>query len=451
MNKTLALAAFAALAGSAFAQVDLQMDKVTIMRAVGSSHVAGTPFVGESVVVKVDWAVAGYEDPNPYVVRVKMGGQTKEAQIGSVGGYLNSVYFVFRGGFDTNVTAVATLDPDNESGEAGYTRADNQKSVSFTPVPIDKTIEYFSPVTWQGEIRQTMTLSSVQSGATVEVVAPRPTSDSFQRVNSTIGLFQRSVDPVPYALTQKTGDATGHPLYHNVINAKAGMFTAYTSANITASNVRINRAKMTATWSQVDSLKNVAIFNTYTLPQASAQSTSATIQNYVVSTLGSNYRSTMTPIEAARRLFQRVVRDITYYAEPDKPWDAVSVLQQRRGDCAGYALLYQACMRAIGIPTRMVAGCWATEEFSAHCWSEFWMPGAGWVPADACGSRGADPTGNTLYQFGIFTNLNSRIALSRGVELKAGSLSWVVLQGPWLRFSKTSSSPVVCTATWSRV
>lgn len=59
-------------------------------------------------------------------------------------------------------------------------------------------------------------------------------------------------------------------------------------------------------------------------------------------------------------------RDLTYYM----------------GDCGEYTLLYNAILRAFGIPARTITGGWSLSEDQWHVWSEVYFPGYGWVPVD---------------------------------------------------------------------
>lgn len=53
-----------------------------------------------------------------------------------------------------------------------------------------------------------------------------------------------------------------------------------------------------------------------------------------------------------------------------------------QGDCGGYSCLYNAILRALGIPARMAVGGWSLGEDQWHVWSEILVPGYGWIPVD---------------------------------------------------------------------
>ena len=66
------------------------------------------------------------------------------------------------------------------------------------------------------------------------------------------------------------------------------------------------------------------------------------------------------------------------------------ILERGHAECRGYAMLFTALCRAAGIPARFVWGMarpapGADNRFGAiasHNWSEFYVPGTGWVPVD---------------------------------------------------------------------
>ncbi len=68
--------------------------------------------------------------------------------------------------------------------------------------------------------------------------------------------------------------------------------------------------------------------------------------------------------------------------------DVPDFLQSRKGKCADFSSLYVSIARAAGVPTREVYGIRIGEADHGdaiggyHCWSEFYEPSVGWVPAD---------------------------------------------------------------------
>ena len=98
---------------------------------------------------------------------------------------------------------------------------------------------------------------------------------------------------------------------------------------------------------------------------------------------------------------------------------ALSTYEKRRAECAGHSFLFIALLRSLGIPARVVSGLhtayqgaftngsWSEHTLHNHIWSEFILPGYGWIQSDtSAGEKN-------------FAEINElRLILSRGeVEL----------------------------------
>ena len=88
-------------------------------------------------------------------------------------------------------------------------------------------------------------------------------------------------------------------------------------------------------------------------------------------------------------LTQAIYQTCTYetrYHGP--PWPAGIVLQEQRGTCRDFTVLFMAACRAVGLAARFVSGYQRgdTDQTSheLHAWPEVYVPGGGW--------RGFDPT-----------------------------------------------------------
>lgn len=132
----------------------------------------------------------------------------------------------------------------------------------------------------------------------------------------------------------------------------------------------------------------------------------------------------------ARSLYERTERQIR---EEGEAWPAEKTLAEARGTCRDLAVLFNACCRAMGIPSRFVSGYTPAETFARgelylHAWSEVYLPGAGWRGFDP--SRGlavadqhvavaagripadASPTQGTFRSAGARTQMQTQIALN---------------------------------------
>ena len=99
--------------------------------------------------------------------------------------------------------------------------------------------------------------------------------------------------------------------------------------------------------------------------------------------------------EKARAVYQWVVENTV--RDPDVKGcgtgEVEKVLAQRGGKCADISSVFVSIARAAGVPAREVFGLRLgkkdEEDMTSghHCWSEFYVPGYGWVPADAADVR----------------------------------------------------------------
>ncbi|MDR0387485.1 MAG: IPT/TIG domain-containing protein [Treponema sp.] len=125
------------------------------------------------------------------------------------------------------------------------------------------------------------------------------------------------------------------------------------------------------------------------------------------------------PYLKARRIYDWLLQNGNIqWDNPDV--DARDALLQKQADPYAAALLFCALARAGDIPAQPVAGVLVDRAPGAfrHFWAEFWIDGAGWIPADPALGAGAAPPSFNLrqdHEAYYFGNLDSqRIAFSRG-------------------------------------
>jgi hypothetical protein len=96
---------------------------------------------------------------------------------------------------------------------------------------------------------------------------------------------------------------------------------------------------------------------------------------------------------------------------------AINTLNNKAGGSFGYASLFTAMVRYVGIPSRIVGGALRLSNgtWVSHFWSEFYLTGLGWIPVDpALGDNAHDiAPADKLYYFGNLDN--QRITLSKGI------------------------------------
>jgi len=98
-----------------------------------------------------------------------------------------------------------------------------------------------------------------------------------------------------------------------------------------------------------------------------------------------------TAIQKARHIYDYVVATMRY-DKSGEGWgrgDAVWACTSKRGNCTDFHSLFIGMMRAAGIPARFEIGFPIPEGKTEgdipgyHCWAEFYLNGAGWIPVDA--------------------------------------------------------------------
>ena len=98
-----------------------------------------------------------------------------------------------------------------------------------------------------------------------------------------------------------------------------------------------------------------------------------------------------TPLQKARHIYEYVVATMRY-DKSGEGWghgDAVWACTSKRGNCTDFHSLFIGMMRSVGIPARFEIGFPLPEGKSEgdipgyHCWAEFYLDGAGWIPVDA--------------------------------------------------------------------
>lgn len=359
--------------------------------------------------VRVDWSVVGSPSA-PYQVKFAMGDAVPIVFSGysGAGTYWSFCELSYPTLFTVPVTV--TIDPGKVSGNTTPTLS--TKTLDFAASPPATAVTYYAPATLYGS--QTMTVP-VRSGVVGKLVMllGKPTTDTFQKVLSGACPGGKLVTTQP----------TGYPVYEEaLLNKGTGAYSFSQTFEVVSSNVACNLSLIRSTWAQMDSLKTS--MKSYLAAEGPVETSDPAIVAFTKASLPSNYRTTMTPLQTAERLFQAVVRAITYRT----PYtvDASTVFKTKLGDCGGMTNLYNACLRLVGIPCRMVDGWWTDKV--THCWTEIYFYGAGWIPADASLSRKFSPACNTLSFFGYSPDSNQRCAVCRTETLDAADFSASFLQ-----------------------
>lgn len=323
------------------------------------------------------------------------------------------------------IPVTVTVDPNNVAGNTTPTVATMMRRFTVAP-PTTALVKYGTQSLFG---KQSMTVP-VASGSPAKLVMllGKPTTDTFQSVVS-------DTSDGTAVVTQPTG----YPGWQKVLtNVAPGSYSLSQSFKITASNVACNLGLLNATWAQFDSV-HTALAN-YLGTEPNVETTDPMIVAFVNNTLPANYRTTITPLEAAEKLFAAVVRRTTY--QTPFTGDASKVFRLTHGDCGGMTNLYNACLRIVGIPCRSTCGWWT--DGTTHCWSEIYFPKVGWIPADTSLSRRFSAACKYMPYFAYAPSSNQRCAVSRASTMNTADISTGQVQvGALAWFAGPGVTPVV--------
>ena len=127
------------------------------------------------------------------------------------------------------------------------------------------------------------------------------------------------------------------------------------------------------------------------------------------------------PYTQARLIYEHLVQNYNLRGSMRKSDDSpLDLLRSKRGDAYDMAIFYTTLLRSLRIPAEPIAGILVDSEMKsrAHWWTEFYLEGLGWVPADI--SLGMGMSYNSFKPVDspaefYFGNLDSQhIAFSKG-------------------------------------
>jgi transglutaminase-like putative cysteine protease len=191
-------------------------------------------------------------------------------------------------------------------------------------------------------------------------------------------------------------------------NSSAGIALSYL-AEVYAVETNLNPSQIRA--SRQDSSMAVA----YTASSSLIPSDDSEVKRQSQAIIGKE----QNPYLKAQRIYEWLVK------EGNIQWDTLrggarDALMKKQADPYMAALLFCALAQAGGIPAQPVAGVLVDKAQGAfrHFWAEFWVDGAGWIPADPALGAGAAPPSFNLredheaYYFG--SQDSQHITFSRG-------------------------------------
>lgn len=134
------------------------------------------------------------------------------------------------------------------------------------------------------------------------------------------------------------------------------------------------------------------------------------------------------PYRKAEMIFDWVTKNMKYRRKSGTR-GADAALKNLVGDSGQFSYLFIALCRAVGIPARFVAGFQADQspELKYHTWSEFLLPGHGWLPVDP--TMGKD-------EFGKLNNRRIIASVGNNIKLKNAPY-WATFKNSEVNKSRT--------------
>lgn len=291
-------------------------------------------------------------------------------------------------------------------------------TVSITPTPPVRGLEYFAPQALTGSIGAGAVMAK-GSASGLQWYSPLPSTSGFQRLvgEAHWGAVVTSTPFSQPTIVQPRVDRVGYQF------------------STIASSCRANPEVLRTVG--FDAYKSLpAGVGPWLKPEAKVESRSGEVSQFVAHTLPKNFRQTMRPYDVAQILFQGVVAHVEYETSPIAP-DALAALRSGRGDCGYFAALFVASCRNVGIPARTVCGMTIGDN-QWHVWSEFYVPGQDWIPADPAYCDGLCADGSLPLYFGTIPELDQRVAVTYGFDHVVGGRSIPILQSPAVAASGTT-------------
>ena len=133
--------------------------------------------------------------------------------------------------------------------------------------------------------------------------------------------------------------------------------------------------------------------------------------------------------EAALALNNWVYQNLGKMASEPRPINCLQILAQRKGDCSEHALLMATLARAVGLPSRLVAGLAVIEDkLYYHAWVEVYV--GEWVEMDPTWGEARVDAGHLLLARSAMDDLSfARMSLETGRTLGTLAVSVVEAVG----------------------
>jgi len=268
-----------------------------------------------------------------------------------------------------------------QTGETPF--YDQMKSIALAPVDAGAG-NYSHPIPWEGTETLSIPAHLLPKTGTLRLWVPLPVETPSQR-NVTI----IAVEPAQYVKSQTgTGADMGLAYLEIPLDTVTGDFL-----NVTA--------RFRYTQNEVRFTIDPAKVETYDTTDPEYKKYTASGKNIVI-----------TPAMKAKAL-EIVGNETNPYLQVEKLyWHVVShpysnvphtrlgargtpesvyMLETGSGDCGTQSMYFAALCRSLGIPARAIGGYQLVPGHAGtHFWSEYYLPGYGWIPSDVTIAEGAE-------------------------------------------------------------
>lgn len=375
------------------AACDIQVKRTYIQNYLGANQ---PPRVGDPwVMVVAEYRVIG--TPGAAIpIRLHCGGEAATCTH-NVGAGEN--YYV-SGAFSTNIDGpipwTVEFDPNHLLGDTDY--SNNTGSGSFAPLAPEHVIDrYMVRAVSAVESRYVAFAANSGTVGRIEYLFGEPVTSSSQ------GSIREYAPPAGASriITSPSGIPVQRVQWLQFDTSAQTTATATHSFKADLWNVRVNRAILeTVRWQDLSKPlpSDVAMWRQ---SEPICPTNHARINEFVAEYLPPDYRTSMSPYAAARRLFLGVANKLDYGPKVG-PINALANAPHR-GDCGDFSRIFVAALRNVGFAARVSSGWWegdAPPDSVWHMWTEFYMPGYGWIPADPTKDNDVDSTGTFAYFFG---------------------------------------------------
>ncbi|MDO9550548.1 MAG: transglutaminase domain-containing protein [Methanoregula sp.] len=260
---------------------------------------------------------------------------------------------------------------------------DQMMSIAFAP-PLEGSGNYQNPIAWEGTELLSIPAGELPKTGTLRLWVPLPIETESQRDATII-----SVEPAQYVKSQTgTGADLGLVYLEVPLESVTGDFL-----NITA---RFGYTQYEQRFG-IDPSK-VGSYNTsdpeYKKYTASGKNIVITpeMKAKALEVVGNE----TNPYLQAEKLYWHVISH-PYSNVPHVMLSAsgtpesVYMLESGFGDCGTQSMYFAALCRSLGIPARAIGGYQLIPGHEGtHFWSEYYLPGYGWVPNDVTIAEGAE-------------------------------------------------------------